>query len=992
MLLPNYHQSLETLHVGTLPNHAYFIPHSSPESALSRSRVRSDRFQLLSGDWGFTYYDSVLDLEEDFLNREARDVIHVPSVWQCHGYEHHHYTNVLFPIPYDPPFVPVENPCGLYSRRFDCTKAQGERYTLCFEGVDSCMYVYVNGQFAGYSQVSHSTSEFDVTGFLTSGENLLQVLVLKWCDGTYLEDQDKFRASGIFRDVYLLRREACAIRDYTVKTLLSGDLLHADVSVTLDAPGAPKTQWQLLSAEGGVLRQGESEDGRILFALESPILWSAERPYLYTLLLHCGGEWIAEEIGVREIHVSNSVVYINGQNVKFCGVNRHDSDPVLGPAVGEKEMLRDLTVMKQHNVNAIRTSHYPNAPEFLRMCDRYGFYIIDETDLECHGIVLADGNWKGNYDEIASDLTFEQPILDRVQCCVIRDKNRPSVVIWSMGNESGYGECIRRAIVWTKEYDPTRLTHYERAAFPPEGMVRNPEGLDLYSRMYPKIEDIDAYFDNGELPLPYVLCEYCHAMGNGPGDLEDYFECFHRHDGHCGGFIWEWCDHAMYMGRTADGRKKYFYGGDSGEFPHDGNFCMDGLVYPDRRPHTGLIEFKNVSRPARITALDLAAGRFEVWNLYDFTTLRDAVRIRYTVRRNGQDIETGVVPADQLAIAPHKKAEIRLDCAELSKPDTAILFETELLCATALLPAGHIVGVDQLGQQRYAPATAASAAGPIGTSEDARTITISGSGFRYVYNKHTACFDALTHGQQAIIEKPMSLNIWRAPTDNDRRIRQQWSAFGYDRAIARGYETAVACGEDGCTLTTRFSIGAIFLKNLLTGTIVWSISPAGAITVRIDAKMREDMPFLPRFGLRLFLPKAVNQASYFGYGPYESYVDKRRASVQHLYHAAVRDLHEDYLMPQENGSHFGCSYLRLEGGGTALTVTGEDFTFNASPYTQEELTAKAHNFELEQSGYTVLCVDAAHAGIGSGSCGPALLEKYHTPTEIRFTCTLVPGK
>lgn len=990
MQLPGYHQDLNTLHVNTLPNHAYFIPHGSRDSALSMVRTNSNRFQLLSGDWGFTYYKSTLDLEEDFLARAARDTIPVPSVWQCQGYEHHHYTNVLFPIPYDPPYVPAENPCGLYTRPFICDKEAGKRYTLSFEGVDSCMYVYLNGSFVGYSQVSHSTSEFDVTDFLSAGDNCLQVLVLKWCDGTYLEDQDKFRASGIFRDVYLLARDEACIRDYTVRTLLSDTLDHADIEITLDATAA--VAYTLMDACGKTLFEGEATGGVIRCAMDNPILWSAENPYLYKLVLHCGSEYIAEEIGVREIHVKDGVVYINGQSIKFKGVNRHDSDPVLGPAVGVKEMLRDLTVMKQHNVNAIRTSHYPNAPEFLRMCDRFGFYLIDEADLECHGIVLADGNWKGNYDEIACDLAFEKAILDRAQRCVTRDKNRPSVVIWSMGNESGYGECIYRAIVWTKNYDPTRLTHYERASFPPEGMVRNPPELDLYSRMYPKIADIDAYFDNKELPLPYVLCEYCHAMGNGPGDLEDYFECFHRHDGHCGGFIWEWCDHAMYMGRTTDGRKKYFYGGDSGEFPHDGNFCMDGLVYPDRRPHTGLIEFKNVARPARISSIDLAAGRFEVWNLYDFTTLADAVNIFYTVRRNGEDIEHGVVPQDQLRIAPHARAEIRIDCPALRQPDTAILFETTLLHATNVLPAGHSVGVEQLGAQRYTPAIPEAAGGEVTASEDARTITLSGDGFRYVYNKHTACFDALVHGHRALIEKPMSFNIWRAPTDNDRRIRQEWSAYGYDRIIPRGYETEMDLNEHGCTLTTRFTIGAIFLKNLIAGVVTWMVSPAGAITVRVKADMRENLPFLPRFGLRLFLPKALDQATYFGFGPYESYVDKRRASVQHLYHAAVRDMHEDYIKPQENGSHHGCTYLRLNGKDAALTVTGESFAFNASVYTQEELTQKMHNFELEESGCTVLCIDAVQAGIGSGSCGPALLEQYHSPRAIDFTCTLTPGK
>ena len=1002
-----YHENLSTLHVGTLPNHAYFIPHASRESALTRRRENSERFKLLSGEWDFTYYASALDLPEDFLAIPARAAIPVPSVWQFHGYDRHQYTNVLYPIPFDPPYVPAENPCGLYARRFDLNKAADQRYTLCFEGVDSCAYVWLNGQFVGYSQVSHSTTEYDITDFAADGENELQVLVLKWCDGTYFEDQDKFRMSGIFRDVYVLTRDAAHVFDYTVRTELSADHAGAQLSVSFDAPGAQQIACELLDAEGRLLAAGQAQGGCFVCGIDKPQLWSAESPYLYTLVIRCGGEWICEEVGVREIHVENGVIRLNGQNIKFRGVNRHDSDPFVGPAVGEREMLRDLEVMKLHNVNAIRTSHYPNAPEFLRMCDRYGFYIIDESDIESHGVVFKDGGWKGDYNHLANDPTYAACFMDRVQRCVVRDKNRPSVVIWSMGNESGHGVCIDACIEWTKKYDPTRLTHYERASFPPEGMAFNETYLDTYSRMYPSVWAIDAYFEQqrtgvaitgdrrnyvapGVLNKPYILCEYCHAMGNGPGDLEDYFQCIERHDGHAGGFIWEWCDHAIYMGRTEDGRPKFYYGGDFGEFPHDGNFCMDGLVYPDRTPHTGLVEFKNVMRPARIRAVDMEKGVFEVWNLYDFTTLGDAVYLRYTLRRGGQDVGGGVVDPQQLAVAPHARAQIEIPDPGLAVPGTAVYFETIRRSGYGFLPAGHVVGTEQVGEQAYAPAFAPADGGEILVSEDSRRIVIRNAHFRYEYDKQRVQFNQMTAGGYALLDQPLAFNIWRAPTDNDRNVRRQWSDFGYDRAVPRGYETTVETTAEGCTLTTRFAVGAIFVRNLVEGTVTWTIARSGAVTVSVRADVREGMPFLPRFGLRLFLPRAMDGVEYFGFGPQESYVDKRRASSLHLYGTTVAAMHEDYLKPQENGSHYGCTYAQVSGPDARLSVVGDPFSFSASPYTQEELTHKMHAYEIEPCGSTVLCVDALMAGIGSNSCGPELDEAYRPGTKIDFTWTIIP--
>lgn len=824
----HFHEDLHHLHVNTMPNRAYYVPYSGKRVAMEGDRTKSDRFHLLNGKWAFRYFESFEDVPQEFSEKLATDEISVPSVWQMHGYDRHQYTNVRYPFPYDPPYVPVDNPCGLYVRSFELEMRPGVQRTICFEGVDSCFYLYINGEFVGYSQIAHSTSEFDITNFVHAGVNTIAVLVLKWCDGSYFEDQDKFRMSGIFRDVYILDRSVNRINDYFVHTALRNDLTVADVTVDLTMNGEAAVEYRFYDALGYELVNGRAENGKIEFTVDNITLWSAENPYLYMLVLSCDGEVIAEKVGMREICVEDGVLKINGQNVKFRGVNRHDSDPVLGSAVGYEEMLRDLRVMKLHNVNAIRTSHYPNAPEFMKMCDEFGFYVLDESDIETHGVVCHGGLENMNfYNLIADDPTFAESILDRVQHCVERDKNRPCVVIWSMGNESGHGCNFDAALKWTKEFDPSRLTHYERASFPPEGELFNAEYLDTYSRMYPSVKAIDQYFEELESGVqsddpnrdpvvagvgkkPYVLCEYSHAMGNGPGDLEDYFLCFERHDGHCGGFIWEWCDHAIDMGNAGEGRRKYYYGGDSGEFPHDGNFCMDGLVYPDRKPHTGLLEYKNVIRPARVREVDLKAGKFVVHNYMDFTNLRETLTMTYTIRQNGKEIYTDNVPEEVLDVAPHAEREFTIAYPQGLKGDFAVLFQSFQQFDTPLVPAGHALGFDQLGRQHYEVTPAEEGILAVEVDEDQRYVYVNGENFHYVYDKRRVSFDQINYENLHMLERPMELNIWRAPTDNDRTLRMQWERFGYDRGIPRGYATKVEDIDGDCVLTTEFSIGAIY--------------------------------------------------------------------------------------------------------------------------------------------------------------------------------------
>ena len=627
MIVPRYYEDLSVLHDNTMPARAYYMPASKRMDDLVEHRELSDRMQLLNGTWKFQYFDSIYDMKdafyEDGYSVEGFDEIKVPSVWQMAGYDTHQYTNIRYPFPFDPPYVPQDIPCGAYVHTFDYARddAAPKAY-LNFEGVDSCFYVWLNGTYVGYSQVSHMTSEFDVTDVLREGENRISVLVMKWCDGSYLEDQDKFRMSGIFRDVYLLKRPEKGIRDYRITTQLDSDIARINLTAAFYEP--TEVRVKLEDKNGAVVSEGViSESGEATFEIVDYTLWNTENPYLYTIILETEQEVIVDHIALRKIEIKNQVIYLNGQKIKFRGVNRHDSDPVTGFTISMEQIKTDLTLMKQHNFNAIRSSHYPNAPFFYEMCDRYGFMVIDEADIEAHGPFMLYRKEDTDYnrfkrwnEKIADDPAWEAAIVDRVKLMVERDKNRFCIVMWSMGNESAYGCNFEKALAWTKEFDPKRITQYESARYRNYDVTYDYENLDLYSRMYPALTEIEEYLEK-DGSKPFLLVEYCHSMGNGPGDFEDYFQMIQAEDKMCGGFVWEWCDHAIAHGVAENGKTIYAYGGDHGEVIHDSNFCMDGLVYPDRRIHTGLLEYKNVYRPARVVSYDAASGELVLHNYMD---------------------------------------------------------------------------------------------------------------------------------------------------------------------------------------------------------------------------------------------------------------------------------------------------------------------------------------------------------------------------------------
>ena len=1008
MIVPRYYEDLSVLHENTMPARAYFIPASKRMDNLVEHREESDRMQLLNGTWKFQYFNSIYDVQEPFFEKdydtENFDEIQVPSVWQMAGYDTHQYTNIRYPFPFDPPYVPQDIPCGTYAHTFVYHKDENApKAFLNFEGVDSCFYVWINGSYIGYSQVSHMTSEFDITDLLRDGENSIAVLVMKWCDGSYLEDQDKFRMSGIFRDVYILKRPKQAISDYHIKTRIEDMLAKVEIEMKFYSPLNVKISIE--DRNGAVVALGSiAEEGTAVLEIASPELWNTENPYLYKLILETENEVIVDHIALRKIEIKDQVIYLNGQKIKFRGVNRHDSDPVTGFTINTEQITTDLTLMKQHNFNAIRSSHYPNAPFFYEMCDKYGFMVIDEADIEAHGPFMIYRKEDTDYnrfkrwnEKIADDPVWEEAIVDRVKLMVERDKNRFCIVMWSMGNESAYGCNFEKALEWTKNFDPDRITQYESARYRNYDETYDYSNLDVYSRMYPALSEIQEYLDK-DGSKPFLLVEYCHSMGNGPGDFEDYFQMIQDNDKMCGGFVWEWCDHAIAHGTAENGKTIYAYGGDHGEEIHDGNFCMDGLVYPDRTVHTGLLEYKNVYRPARVISYDKESGELVLHNYMDFDDLKDYVKISYELTQDGLVISKGKLP--EVSAAPHSEGKINLKINVPESGKCYLKFIYHLKKELPLLDEDHILGFDEIEvsqkdakcqlAEKWVEKTVTDS--ELQVSEDDTQIHIKGREFAYTIDRRTALFTEMKFAGREYLNHPMELNIWRAPTDNDMYIKSEWKKAHYDKAYTRAYTTEVVQGKHGVKITSHASVVAETVQKILDVTITWKIEAAGKIDADIAVTKDDEFPDLPRFGVRMFLDKKLSAARYFGMGPQESYCDKHQAASHGLYHANVDDLHEDYIRPQENGSHYDCEYVELNNSRYGIVASAEKaFSFNASYYTQEELEKKTHNYELIESDSVVFCVDYALNGIGSNSCGPVVLDQYRFDDVLfRFQFTLIP--
>ena len=1082
----NYHQDLEIPRVNTMPDRAFYIP--CPADKNTAEKADNPSVILLNGMWDFRYYLSAGEADpfwknteggrqqdresrqegdrrqdrergQDWNGEQAGAQIPVPANWQFHGYEAPVYENIDYLIPYIPPFVPKENPCGCYHREFQVGKKDGERFFLNLEGADSCHYVYINGTFAGYSQVSHSTAEYEITGLLRDGINEIDIAVLKWCDGTYLEDQDKFRLSGIFRDIYILKRPDDFVFDYAVQTRIGDG--EAVVSVRMKTAGNQdggrtagnhdgaqisgkmrdgsgggrdgdfmRKRITVTDREGNLVAQGETSGEELLLEIPDPVLWNAEQPYLYDMLIETENERILDRVGIREVCVRDGKVLVNGRAILLRGVNRHESWPDTGYVCSRERMKTDLKMMKRANVNAIRTSHYPDCPEFYHLCDEYGFYVMDEADMESHGAWSMNGERDiEQYSETQADPRFGTAVMDRAVRLVERDKNRPCVIFWSLGNESGYGENTAAAAQKVKELDSTRLLHYESLICKEKDKGRLDESLlDVRGIMYPELEDVADYCeesfamssdeavpfgvsasarsseDAGFSRKPLILTEYAHAMGNGPGGLKEYYDQFYRYDILAGGFVWEWCDHAV-LRKAETGEKRFLYGGDFGEEKHDGNFCVDGLVFPDRRPHTGLRELWNCARPAAVTRTE---SGYRIENRLHFTDLKDYLEVRWSVRQDGELLEEGSL--EPFSVQPGESRELGLPHGEHSGKRVFLRIDFFKKGTMKYPEDGSWLGFEQfrlddvpaeMEESAEMEKTADGKAKPdegeeLQLCETENSVLINGLDFAYRFDKTAGNFDSMVYCGKEYLHGPVEYQMYRAPLDNDMYLcgrepggTYNFKTMGFDRIRPYVYEVIVEkdvreAQQQEVRIRCRLSLVVPGRASLADIDAVFCIDGRGKITLKLQTRIRESIPWIPRFGLRFHLNRSVDRCTYFGYGPTESYVDKKEGTWLDRFEGKVEEMFEPYIFPQENSSHCGTEYCILSDGKERLKITSEKpFSFSVSEYEWEELERKNHDFELEKCGDTVLHLDYYMSGVGTGSCGPEVRPEYRL-TEKNF--------
>lgn len=928
---------------------AYFVPFQKGQER-SLERENSLRFESLNGVWNIQAYDSPYDADE-FWTKTPTAEIPVPSCVQYYGYDYFQYTNIVYPFPFHPPVVPEKNPCYHFSKIFTFeAKPSFERVYLATEGVDSAFYLYVNGQFAGYSQISHKLGEIEITPFLKAGENKIDMLVLKWCFSSYLEDQDKWRFTGIFRDIYLLKRPKTHIQDYAITTTVED--LDGIVTFT------PKTDVEVLVTVNGATKKTAGET--VEFRIKNAKLWSAETPYLYDLTIEAGEEVIFERVGIRTSEVKNGLYLLNGQPVKFYGVNRHDFHAEKGAAVSLEDMRNDLLLMKKLNVNAVRTSHYPSAPLFYTLCDEMGFYVMSESDLETHGCHSnwkeKNGSWCAAVGTISEDKRFEEAYLERQVFNVENNKNHACVVIWSLGNECGFGQNLLKSLRKIKEID-SRPVHYESFSNYDTDTYTKEEyyswEFDMVSRMYTDVPWIlDTYLPDEKEKRPLVYCEYLHAMGNGPGGFKEYWEVFESTDRIMGGFIWEWADHGVsYGGKTNR------YGGDFGEYQHDGNFCMDGIVLADRSLKAGSLQMKKFYQPI---SFKKEAGKLIVFNKNYFASETGTIRITI----DGKQTETSV------CIAPRE--EMEFVCAE----------EKTMLAEYIRHGESEACAHEQFYVNAYLPTPFKQE--KVQYIEQGRFITVCVGANEYKFDRTMGeIIDVKTNGESL---GGIQFNVWRAPTDNDRFEKNAWIT----RQLHVSYPNVlnVEMNEDSLT----FEIGVAYARSvyLLTAKITYTFSQNG-VEISIEYKQadadREYFRYFPRVGWKMALPKRFEKLKYLAYGKGETYSDMYEYALKEEYTSTVQEEYFHYAKPQESGSHYLPEYAELTDGKTYIRAEGMQ-SFSALPYEAKTLTSTMHDDELKEEDVNIFSCDYCMSGLGTNSCGPIVKEPYQVPREgkgcIRF--------
>lgn len=939
------YENLDLFSRGRLPQRSYYIP------------TGNCRYCSLNGEWKFRFYsDESLAYETDELN----DTVTVPHCWQSDGYEKPWYTNQNYPFPVDPPYVPDVNPCGVYERTFEADLTFPKQY-LILEGVSSCAYVYINGHPVGFTQGSHLQAEFDISEFVTAGQNTVRIKVLKWCAGSYLEDQDFFRYNGLFRDVYLLGRPAGHIQDVRIVTENGG------IAISIQGEAAVRVY------DGSSLLGERAFKDSLFFPIEDPVYWNAEQPYLYRVELERGGEILSLRVGFRTVGVSSAgELLVNGTAVKLKGVNHHDTSPQNGWCMSYEDIRRDLLLMKSLNINTVRTAHYPPSPCFLELCDEIGLYVILETDIETHGF-LCRRPGIGQYDTDSgvwpvTDEKWRPMFMERMQRAYERDKNHACILMWSLGNESAHGINHKYMADWLRKTDPTRLVHSED-----ETRGGHLENTDVYSTMYPQIADVERYALDETKTMPYFMCEYSHAMGNGPGDVWDYWERIYKYPKLIGGCIWEWADHAV-----EDTSGVFRYGGDFGEPTHDGNFCCDGLVSPDRRFKAGTREVKAVYQPM---AVSLEDGTIYVTNRLDFTNLEEYT-FEYAVETDGKSICRRTM---QLSVRPHETVAIRLN---ISRPISCCF--GAYLCCRLRNRSGEEIAMTQHLLNRGE--TRRSSLPKLCLAKKDGVILARGDGFSYAFSEKYGAFTGIRIRDTEQLAAPTGLSVWRAPVDNDV-MRVAWghmdpfSGENMDRTVNKVYQ----CTCDQNRIEVEGSLAGISRRPFLHYHMEFSFYTDGTVQAAVKAQVAADCVWLPRFGMDFVLKEANAPFRYFGMGPYENSVDMRHHCCMGLYASSPEKEYVPYVMPQDHGNHIDTQYLSLDSGLEFFADNG--FTFQLLPYSAEALTRATHTDELPATGNSYLRIDYRDSGFGSASCVAEMLPCYRVDEKnISYSFAFRPTK
>lgn len=993
--------------INRMPARAHFLTFPSKEKALLNNNRYTHAFKNLNGVWKFMFLDAPEYSPEGFFNSDfdvtKMDDITVPGNWQLQGYGKMHYSDLWYNFPINPPYVPTENPTGIYKRTFFVEESyRDKKIIIRFCGVDSAYHLWINGKEVGYSKVARNESEFDITDLIRVGEeNDVTVRVYQWSDGTYLEDQDMWWESGIFRDVELIGVPKDGINDYKVIADLDDEYKNGifkveaflrttkEVNVTFELVDAGENT---VFTKTVVAKEGKACIDEVIADVNH---WTAETPYLYKLFMTVEDngqivEVIPQNVGFRNIRLNGETFLVNGVAIKFKGVNRHDYSPQNGRVVSREEIEKDIILMKQFNINAIRTSHYPNSYYLYDLCDEYGMYLIAETDLECHGFELT-----GDYKWITDDPSWELAYVSRMTRMIERDKNHPAIIFWSLGNESAFGCNFRKMTDVAHEMDPTRLVHYEGDF--------DVESADVYSTMYTWIENPKKPYLMKDIieksKKPHVHCEYCHAMGNGPGNLKDYQDLVYAHDKLQGGFVWEWFDHGI-ESFTESGEKYYRYGGDFGDDPSNKDFCIDGLIMPDRTPSPGLYEYKKVIEPITTTAVDIQKGIINLLGRYDFANL-DRFNLVYKVMEDDVILQTGFMAVPSIEARANKDITLPYDLSAIKvKPGAHyyVNISYQLREDTSYASSGHELATAQFELPLYKEGIVVRPEGILNVEKEHTTLHVKGANFSLDFNLVNGNLMNIVRDGMQVLSKGPRLTLWRAPISNDMEIIDKLKKVYFlhlEHEVVmnidyhmEGNILKVEVDTINSTTNSAWHFKTKYVYTVcLSGDIL--IDVEGTPSGRVD--LAPDM--LPRIGVSMHLDKSMEHVRYFGMGPGENYADSKEAAQMGLYANTVDGLFTNYVIPQENGNHMGCKWVSMtnDRGMGLLASTEGDFNFSASWYEDKDLDDAKHTCDLVKRDYIVFNVDYKQNALGTNSCGQWQLDKYRAKFEdFKLSFRLTP--